>query len=96
VRRNIRTTRSIVLLPQKNDDGTYMVDKDGLPLYRSFLGTNLSEALSRKMISSIGHTKSGPRYSNNLFICVCAIHIIGERQSEIDLTSHSWATAWEI
>jgi hypothetical protein len=49
-----------------NDDGTYMVDKDGLPLYRSFRGTNLAEALHRAMISSMGHTKSGPRYSDCL------------------------------
>jgi hypothetical protein len=53
-----------------NDDGTYMVDKDGLPIYRSFRGTNLAEALHRAMISSIGHTKSGPRYSDNLLTFV--------------------------
>jgi hypothetical protein len=53
-----------------NDDGTYMVDKYGLPLYRSFCGTNLAEALHRAMVSSMGHTKSGPRYSDNLLTFV--------------------------
>jgi hypothetical protein len=53
-----------------NDDGTYMVDKYGLPLYRSFRVTNLAEALHQAMISSMGHTKSGPRYKYNLLIFV--------------------------
>jgi hypothetical protein len=53
-----------------NDDGTYMVDKDGLTLYPSFHGTNLAEALHRAMISSMGYTKSGPRYSDNLITFV--------------------------
>jgi hypothetical protein len=72
-----------------------MVDKDGLPLYRSFRGTNLADALHRAMISSMGRTKSGPRYLDNLLTFVRHMYI-GGHQSEINLTYRSWATAWEI
>jgi hypothetical protein len=78
-----------------NDDGTYMVDKDGLPLYRLFRGINLAEALHRAMLLSMGHTKSGPRYLDNLLTFVRHMYNWGASE-QIDLTSRSWATAWEI
>lgn len=49
-----------------NIHGQPMVDKDGLWLFRSFRGTPLTESMHQNLSTSFGHTRAGPRYSDNL------------------------------
>lgn len=46
--------------------GKPMKDEDGLVLYRSIRGTSNLESLHQYLTTSFGHTRSGPRYSDNL------------------------------
>lgn len=56
---------------RKTDNyGKPMVDRDGLWLFRSFRGTNLLESMHQTLTISIGHTRAGPRYSDNLLALV--------------------------
>lgn len=47
-----------------------MTDRDGLWLYRCFRGTNLAESMHQVLTMSFGHTRAGPRYSDNLLALV--------------------------
>jgi hypothetical protein len=50
--------------------GKPMVDRDGLWLFRCFRGTNLAESMHQTLTMSFGHTRAGPRYSDNLLALV--------------------------
>lgn len=60
--------------------GREMVDKDGLWLYRCFRGTNSVESMHQTLTTSFGHTRAGPRYSDNLLALVR--HQLNWRSSE--------------
>ncbi len=47
-------------------DGRFKVDRDGLPIFGCYRGTNKTEAMHRALAMAFGHLFSGPRYSNNL------------------------------
>ena len=57
-----------------------MVDCDGLWLYPCFRGTNLTESMHQTLTTSFGHTRAGPRYSDNLLAMVR--HVLNWRASK--------------
>lgn len=46
--------------------GRIMIDRDGLPLYRSIRGTSNLESIHQYLTTSFGHTMAGPWYSDSL------------------------------
>jgi hypothetical protein len=53
-----------------NKFGKPMVDKDGLWLFRCFCGTNLAESMHQTLTMSLGQSRAGPWYSDNLLALV--------------------------
>ena len=62
---------NMLMYVRKTDKfGRYLVDSDGLNLYRSLRGTSNLESLHQYLTTSFGHTVAGPYYSDVLLAVV--------------------------
>lgn len=56
--------------PKTDKFGRIMIDRDGLPLYRSNRGTSNLESFHQFLTTSFGHTMAGPWYCDSLLAVV--------------------------